>query len=70
MELFWFNGSLSKEIYDIVVFKSGELVFSCFRINNVYIVRNEKLEILILLNDWVLRGICVIIFGDLLIIML
>lgn len=69
VESFWFNGSLSKEIYDIAVLKSGELVFSCSRTNNVYIARNEKSEILISLNDWVPRGICVTISGDLLITM-
>lgn len=30
INLISFGGSLYKEIYEIVVFKSGELVFSCF----------------------------------------
>lgn len=69
VESFWFDGSPRKEIYDIAVLNSGELVCSCSRTNNVYIARHEKSEILIKLSDWVPRGICVANSGDLLITM-
>lgn len=64
-----FGGSLFEQVNDIAVLQNGELVYSFSGTNAVYIVRNEKAEILITLHDWVPRGICVTSSGDLLITM-
>lgn len=62
-----FGGSLFEQVYDIAVLQNGELVYSFSGTNAVYIVRNEKADILITLHDWIPRGICVTSSGDLLI---
>lgn len=64
-----FGGSLFEQVNDIAVLQNEELVYSFSGTNAVYIVRNEKAEILITLHDWVPRGICVTSSGDLLITM-
>ncbi|XP_065945358.1 E3 ubiquitin-protein ligase TRIM71-like [Magallana gigas] len=64
-----FDRGLFERVYDIAVLQNGELVYILSRTNAVYIVQNEKAEMLIMLHDWVPRGICVSFFGDLLITM-
>eukprot|EP00105_Crassostrea_gigas_P009980 XP_011425116.1 PREDICTED: E3 ubiquitin-protein ligase TRIM71 [Crassostrea gigas] len=64
-----FDGGFFEQVYDIAVLQNGELVYSFSGANAVYIVRNEKAEILINLHYWDPRGICVTSSGDLLITM-
>lgn len=53
----------------IIVILIGEFVFIDYMDKIVNIVKNEKIEIVIRLNSWILRGVCGIFFGDFLVIM-
>ncbi|XP_062610459.1 tripartite motif-containing protein 2-like [Saccostrea cucullata] len=54
---------------DITVTKSGDLVYSDFINNTVNIVKNEKIEEVIRLENWSPQGICSTCCGDLLVTM-
>ncbi|XP_062619769.1 uncharacterized protein LOC134281298 [Saccostrea cucullata] len=78
MELYSINqGSVLKSIttksgeipYDITVTKSGDLVYTDYYDRTVNIVKNEKIEELIRLQNWNSRGVCSTSSGDLLVIM-
>ncbi|XP_062594199.1 uncharacterized protein LOC134255699 [Saccostrea cucullata] len=78
MKLFSINqGSLLKSIttrsgnipYNIAVTKSGDLVYTDYSDRTVNIVKNEKIEEVIRLQNWEPRGVCSISSGDLLVIM-
>ncbi|XP_061168288.1 tripartite motif-containing protein 55-like [Saccostrea echinata] len=78
MELYSINqGSLLKSIrtksgyipYDIAVTKSGDLVYTDYRDRTVNIVKNEKIEEVIRLQNWIPWGVCSTSSGDLLVIM-
>ncbi|XP_062592897.1 uncharacterized protein LOC134254381 [Saccostrea cucullata] len=78
MELYSINqGSLLKSIttksgnwqYNIAVIKSGDLVYTDYRDRTVNIVKNEKIEEVIRLQNWIPKGITGTSSGDLLVIM-
>ncbi|XP_062591581.1 uncharacterized protein LOC134253081 [Saccostrea cucullata] len=78
MKLFSINqGSLLKSIttksgkipYDIAVTKSGDLVYTDYDDRTVNIVKNEKIEEVIRLQNWIPKGVCSTSSGDLLVIM-
>lgn len=53
---------------DIVVIKNDELIYSDFDYGMVNIVKNGVLEILIIvLWGWLLKGLCFIELGDILV---
>ncbi|XP_062572392.1 E3 ubiquitin-protein ligase TRIM71-like [Saccostrea cucullata] len=78
MKLFSINqGSRLKSIrtksgyapYDIAVTKSGDLVYTDYIDSTVNIVKNEKIEEVIRLQNWKPMGVCSTSSGDLLVIM-
>ncbi|XP_062619764.1 tripartite motif-containing protein 55-like isoform X2 [Saccostrea cucullata] len=78
MKLYSINqGSLLKSIttksgnkpYDIAVTQSGDLVYTDKSDRTVNIVKNEKIEEVIRLQNWIPRGVCSTSSGDLLVIM-
>ncbi|XP_062595914.1 tripartite motif-containing protein 55-like [Saccostrea cucullata] len=78
MKLYSINqGSLLKSIttksgnrpYDIAVTKSGDLVYTDYSNRTVNIVKNEKIEEVIRLQNWGPHGVCSTSSGDLLVIM-
>ncbi|XP_062616600.1 tripartite motif-containing protein 2-like [Saccostrea cucullata] len=78
MKLYSINqGSLLKSIttksgympYDIAVTKSGDLVYTDYFDRTVNIVKNEKIEEVIRLQNWKPSGVCSTSSGDLLVIM-
>ncbi|XP_061168250.1 E3 ubiquitin-protein ligase TRIM71-like isoform X2 [Saccostrea echinata] len=78
MKLYSINqGSLLKSIrtksgnqpYDIAVTKSGDLVYTDYWDRTVNIVKNEKIEELIRLQNWIPYRVCSTSSGDLLVIM-
>ncbi|XP_062567376.1 uncharacterized protein LOC134229639 [Saccostrea cucullata] len=78
MKLYSINqGSLLKSITtksgnepeDIAVTKSGDLVYSDYNDRTVNIVKSEKIEEVIRLQNWRPRGVCSTSSGDLLVIM-
>ncbi|XP_062616468.1 uncharacterized protein LOC134278166 [Saccostrea cucullata] len=77
MKLYGINqGSLLKSIrtksrnrpHDIAVTKSGDLVYTDNKNRTVNIVKNEKIEEVIRLQNWEPRGVCSTSSGDLLVI--
>ncbi|XP_061167337.1 uncharacterized protein LOC133176190 [Saccostrea echinata] len=78
MKLFSINqGSLLKSIRtksgyepcNIAVTKSGDLVYTEYGYRTVNIVKNEKIEEVIRLQNWIPTGVCSTSSGDLLVIM-
>ncbi|XP_062579214.1 tripartite motif-containing protein 55-like [Saccostrea cucullata] len=78
MKLYNINqGSLLKSIktesgnipYDIAVTKNGDLVYTDYWDRTVNIIKNEKIEEVIRLQNWKPRGVCSTSSGDLLVIM-
>ncbi|XP_062621773.1 E3 ubiquitin-protein ligase TRIM71-like [Saccostrea cucullata] len=78
MKLYSINqGSLLKSIKtksgyissNIAVTKSGDLVYTDYFYRTVNIVKNEKIEELIRLQNWIPKGVCSTSSGDLLVIM-
>ncbi|XP_061167675.1 E3 ubiquitin-protein ligase TRIM71-like [Saccostrea echinata] len=78
MKLYSINqGSLLKSIttmsgnrpYDIAVTKSGDLVYTDYIDRTVNIVKNEKVEEVIRLQNWIPTGVCSTSSGDLLVIL-
>ncbi|XP_061168985.1 uncharacterized protein LOC133178259 [Saccostrea echinata] len=78
MKLYRINqGSLLKSIttksgykpYDIAVTKSGDLVYTDYNDKTVNIVKNEKIDEIIRLQNWKPRGVCSTSSGDFLVIM-
>ncbi|XP_062613335.1 tripartite motif-containing protein 2-like [Saccostrea cucullata] len=78
MKLFSINqGSLLKSIItksgnepcDIAVTKRGDLVYTDYRYRTVNIVKKEKIEEVIRLQNWIPKGVCSTSSGDLLVIM-
>ncbi|XP_062600390.1 tripartite motif-containing protein 55-like [Saccostrea cucullata] len=78
MKLYSINqGSLLKSITpksrnipsDIAVTKSGDLVYTDYDVRTVNIVKNEKIEEVIRLQNWKPRGVCSTSSDDLLVIM-
>ncbi|XP_062600692.1 uncharacterized protein LOC134262329 [Saccostrea cucullata] len=77
MKLFSINqGSLLKSIrtkpgdwpWDIAVTKSGDLVYTDYSDRTVNIVKNERIEEVIRLQNWKPKGVCSTSSGDLLVI--
>ncbi|XP_062580693.1 tripartite motif-containing protein 55-like [Saccostrea cucullata] len=78
MQLYSINqGSLHKSITnksgnipcDIAVTKSGDLVYTDYYVRTINIVKNEKIEEVIRLQNWRPCGVCSTSSGDLLVIM-
>ncbi|XP_062616489.1 uncharacterized protein LOC134278185 [Saccostrea cucullata] len=79
MELYSINrGLLLKSITtksgkipeDIAVTKSGDLVYTDYWYRTVNIVKNEKIEEVIILQNWIPHGVCSTSSGDLLVVMI